>query len=986
MSVFLNPENIAAEIATITTSMNSTSPDSLDVITPKVLAILNSAEKIPENASIKGLLVDLEASLKSKKFHALGERVHQFTLSHLAGDHPTFPLNEETKGSYTTSRHFYTSDDLEKFIHSDLAKRSEPFGLTDDQLFEIATLIVEKHPEHLDFLFNNLNRFGLSQMMTIKGTEGVKRLSITELNEITKKITERVPIDVISKTPGLEFKEYEAKGLPSEKRAAILKLIAQKHPGSISLENFAEMSVIRVGFCIENKPDYNCFAYGFVFTKEEFAELAIHFGPPLLRAIAFFANVTSLNQDQAFALAKGLMKNDPDGFDINSPNPFNFLEDIPKIEIHDKEKLSELLAIGVVNHPISIPPADFSAMFNPAEETKVMENRPELFLFFDPKTATQKQLSLAYPPFNQRLENIREREEPEKSTLIKWLGYVEACRKSLGISDIGEGGEAFLDAIQALRSPVLKYKMTQYLFTILTNQTLKSTFESEKIKALFSGRFSPLFHLLLIPMIARNPNQKIFSVIANILNSKYYKDAPRARIAMTSLLAIEDSSLTDVEKIKVLKMIFGDKIEEKPSYASINKNLQLVEAFINLKHSDKFKKVETIEDIELILRNTFIKATGIEALPNFSEKYLRSFGSFRQPEAILIYAGKLRKELSSQDLISLKMYVESVLNGQFFSLRYEENPHLSIVFKGRQGLKELWMKGSYQNLEEYMSAGEPTEVNLTSQPFDVRTFLYERVCRDHHISPKEFGYLARCLEDPERINEESISLVEALKTEKNQIELQKLRLQKGLLALLDTGKSDAEKNIIFNTSIAKLIETVFPEKEQFKYDLRDLKAAFNEKKTGKNDSVTGWTIVDTDDPQDMLMCGTEVPGSCQSINATAYFNKCLLGYALDGKNRLVAVKNENGEIVARAILRILWDETEKTPVLFRERLYSRPGLDPRIPSALNQFFEDRSKVLQLPLASESKPHAHPLRSFGNRAGFEYVDAKETGMTNGEYVI
>src|SRR5690606_17832801 len=66
-------------------------------------------------------------------------------------------------------------------------------------------------------------------------------------------------------------------------------------------------------------------------------------------------------------------------------------------------------------------------------------------------------------------------------------------------------------------------------------------------------------------------------------------------------------------------------------------------------------------------------------------------------------------------------------------------------------------------------------------------------------------------------------------------------------------------------------------------------------------------VIDTDDPHDLLLCGSENALSCQSINASSNTNKALLGYIQNGQNRIEAAVSEKGRILGRSILRLLWD-------------------------------------------------------------------------------
>jgi hypothetical protein len=171
------------------------------------------------------------------------------------------------------------------------------------------------------------------------------------------------------------------------------------------------------------------------------------------------------------------------------------------------------------------------------------------------------------------------------------------------------------------------------------------------------------------------------------------------------------------------------------------------------------------------------------------------------------------------------------------------------------------------------------------------------------------------------------------------------------------------------------------------HPLSDFLAAGFSSKRGK--SYEGFTIMDMDDAQDLFLCGTEVPESCLRISGEQILSKCLMGYVLDGKNRIIEVKDPSGKIIARHILRILWDEAQQQPVLFLERLY--PAIvAPEIQKALLSFAKSRAKALGLSLLSQgySKEisYASPVRSLGSRAPFEYTDTGAKIIADGGFQI
>ncbi len=160
----------------------------------------------------------------------------------------------------------------------------------------------------------------------------------------------------------------------------------------------------------------------------------------------------------------------------------------------------------------------------------------------------------------------------------------------------------------------------------------------------------------------------------------------------------------------------------------------------------------------------------------------------------------------------------------------------------------------------------------------------------------------------------------------------------------------------------------------------------------------GFTMEDSDQWEDLLLSGTEMQGSCQDIKDVAHINKCLIAYILDGKNRLMLIRDKNQKIVLRVFLRILWDPVKKTPVLFMERSYSNPTH--LIPAKkLEEGCIAKAHAMGLPLLANigNYPHlkTHPkypgsVEALGSQAPFEYVDAKEKGTTsikeNGKFSI
>ena len=136
-----------------------------------------------------------------------------------------------------------------------------------------------------------------------------------------------------------------------------------------------------------------------------------------------------------------------------------------------------------------------------------------------------------------------------------------------------------------------------------------------------------------------------------------------------------------------------------------------------------------------------------------------------------------------------------------------------------------------------------------------------------------------------------------------------------------------------------------------------------------------WSLVETDSPEDLLLCGTDVSGSCMNINSNMIYNSGLMSYIMDGKHRLIAIKNAQGKIVARCILHLLWDKDENNGALFLQKPYGSSDYRDHLIYAA----QEKAKMMNLPLYSKIyhsnfKSCSGPvIQSLGGPAPFEYND-------------
>jgi hypothetical protein len=166
-----------------------------------------------------------------------------------------------------------------------------------------------------------------------------------------------------------------------------------------------------------------------------------------------------------------------------------------------------------------------------------------------------------------------------------------------------------------------------------------------------------------------------------------------------------------------------------------------------------------------------------------------------------------------------------------------------------------------------------------------------------------------------------------------------------------------------------------------------------QKKSPKDEPKKEYSVEDTDNPTDLFLIGTEVDGSCQSVDTDWHYNKCLMAYVIDGKDRAILVRdNETKKIQSRSMLRILWDERGGFPVLLLEKRYSAAGCPNESMDWIKEMALKRAKKLQIPLVSKyyenSKDkiclnYPRNLKSYGSPALYEYIESK--GISDGRFV-
>ena len=146
-------------------------------------------------------------------------------------------------------------------------------------------------------------------------------------------------------------------------------------------------------------------------------------------------------------------------------------------------------------------------------------------------------------------------------------------------------------------------------------------------------------------------------------------------------------------------------------------------------------------------------------------------------------------------------------------------------------------------------------------------------------------------------------------------------------------------------------------------------------------------MINTGQFRHLFLSGTGSMGSCQRIDGVPKEAKCLMGYVVDWKNRIIAVTDETGKMMARSIIRILWGYKIQRPALLCERVYPDTATND-VRGAILNAAKKIAGEMKLDLFENTKEGEgvknEVLVSFASNAPFEYKDG--VGVTNGTYKV
>lgn len=419
---------------------------------------------------------------------------------------------------------------------------------------------------------------------------------------------------------------------------------------------------------------------------------------------------------------------------------------------------------------------------------------------------------------------------------------------------------------------------------------------------------------------------------------------------------------------------------------------------------DCLKEDFTFETLEwLLIENAKTILFGEDPIPleieeHFLKKYLKLTSSQRRPLALELYAIQIRSLGDPELDKAMTRFTKSLLKGSFKTERYDASfsLHLQTI---KTSFPDLW--------REWQSLPPPTDLLPVKEAAglspggaaagavvvalqtpsvemerDSYRWLQQKLITDRDLaSVSPLPAEIRSFLDSDEMLESAEELSPALdpKTPYRNMYVSCLGLCKKGISLDET------------VDVLKELQTLVSEDplmmgSPWKSAI-DARIAFlsTQQKKGSLE------VCITDDWQDLFLSGTEVLGSCLTIDGSLNIIKCLLGFCLDGKIQMAAVKDKvSGKIKSRAFLKLLLPQEGGKPVLFFELItpMSCP-IDQQ--EALKALVNARAKKLGIDvyIVNSAFPFDPPqvrLKSLGCPAPFEHEDMAGGIQVNGVYTI
>lgn len=431
-------------------------------------------------------------------------------------------------------------------------------------------------------------------------------------------------------------------------------------------------------------------------------------------------------------------------------------------------------------------------------------------------------------------------------------------------------------------------------------------------------------------------------------------------------------------------------------------------AFIKERDPEGFEGMGSLGDNPEELANVVLqelsRRTGFqeELTPEQKSRFLETMDT---PAPFLIYL--LQYENSPQHKKILDGISQGILQGNYKEWKFGESTAESISdLKERNLLPDVsveqyakWQTNESTTLQETLAADADTVTravrrliyengkHFSKTLFEDPNGDYKKMLRDAQDEltqvGQEYGQVARALSVFK--TDEEKALPEAIDLQEKRSELaaarDELNMAKNLLRVMLLQPDEVSSGYLLEgskktTKITKVLDDLGKlqsdqEARAVLDNVRQLVVGFHEQTDEKQNLVAE----DTDNPKVLLELGAKPVGSCQHY-AHGEYNECLLGYS-DPNTKIVTLRNERGNLVARAVLRLLPTQ-DGDPALHLEKIYSASASQ-GVTRTIYAHVEAKARAMDMKayLSKQAQDEHGNLIEAETIPGFQLVDSDTT---------
>lgn len=467
--------------------------------------------------------------------------------------------------------------------------------------------------------------------------------------------------------------------------------------------------------------------------------------------------------------------------------------------------------------------------------------------------------------------------------------------------------------------------------------------------------------------------------------------------------------------------------------------LSIFECYALIKNKDpqSFARIGSLgnnaQEAKQILFGELGKRFGITRAIN-EEEIGRLFGELESPAPFLTYL--FQYESSQEHKTLLSGMFETTLAGKYSEWKFGAQNHEAFDELKRAKLLpqnltyeqyDIWRRDEDTMLHEALAANAHSVVSAIKQllldnnedlgveAFDIEDTTPQQIFKDiqNNLSSigQELASMNKRLSELRKIvdgtttnefqnlsnrKEEIEQVRRAVLKNRNFMKLANLKPQEVSSGYLLEGE-DLKKKVAPIGKVIEELKSQIPEDGLFVLDrVEKLLQSFY----GQTQEKQNLTRTDSSSPKVLIEIGEKPVGSCQHY-AHGSHNDCLLGYS-DPNTKILVLRNEKGNSVARSIFRLLTTSDGK-PALHIERIYSstasqgvlrsiythayRKAKEIGIPLFVSQESQNEQGAetgVQVPSGFEAVPVEFSLVSEASRAPKVYVDSAGGERSWGNY--